>query len=104
MMNICLMISQGYVAEAMLQKGSFTIGGASRADRWQYLTKFGYGLGDSTYSLKVKVQEGQDDSHVAQLKSRYASLELQLYLDEDWANAEALPACQWSREAPARKT
>eukprot|EP00929_Paragymnodinium_shiwhaense_P078940 TRINITY_DN40973_c0_g2_i1.p1 TRINITY_DN40973_c0_g2~~TRINITY_DN40973_c0_g2_i1.p1 ORF type:complete len:453 (+),score=94.53 TRINITY_DN40973_c0_g2_i1:116-1474(+) len=95
---------QGLVAEAMLQSGSIQIGGASRAHRWQYLTKFGYGLGDGTYSLKVRLQRGQELARNSSLSYRMLSLELQLFLDEDWEKAESLPACRRGHEAPARRT
>jgi hypothetical protein len=77
------------------------IGGSMDAERWQFVSKFGYGLGEGAYSLKVKTSDKrvlQSGQH----RRKPPSLQMELYLDEDWANVESLPACDRSSQGPAR--
>lgn len=86
------------VAEGKLQSGSIVLGGVEATDRWQYVTKFGFGLGVGTYEVRLRLRQplvgGADVSS--------AQLQLEAFLDEEWTWARALPVCQRARDGPAR--
>jgi len=51
--------------------------------RWQYMGKFGYGIGKGTWEARVKPQD-----HTSAVV-----LQLELFLDEDWPKVATLPTC-----------
>jgi len=99
------------LAEAKVQVGSVRIGGANTADQWQYIGKFGYGLGEGDYSIRLRLPldaGGGGGLDVVNNHSRAwrrpMSLDLELFLDEEWPNVENIAPCQRASEVPARRT
>jgi hypothetical protein len=79
-----------------VQTGSIVLGGQEDV-RWRYFSKFGMGLGEGTYDLRVRLREPwtiASDRQVA----------FQVYLDEDWPQVEALPPCERAKSHMARNT
>jgi len=61
-----------------------TLSSAADEDlRWQYVGKFGYGIGKGTYQARVRARDPETSLR----------FKLDLYLDEDWPLAAALPQC-----------
>lgn len=54
-----------------------------REPLWQYVGKFGYSVGVGSYEARVR----------ARSPARFAKLELEVFLDEDWPRVAALPKC-----------
>lgn len=86
-----------WLLEGKIQKGTLRLGSMEPEQPWQYLSKFGYGIGSGDYSLRARVRNyGFLDSA--------AYLDLDLFLDEDWTMVESLPACQRAARGPSRRT
>lgn len=79
------------VSEARIEVGSVRFGGMSDPG-WQYIGKFGYGLGRGTYEAKVRAPQHELSLNV----------DLELFVDEDWTQAVALPPCSPELRALAR--
>jgi hypothetical protein len=65
-------------------------------NRWQYLTKFGYGIGTGTYGVRVRLPTG------AAPLGADGIVGVHLYLDEEWSQAELRSPCE--RANSARRT
>lgn len=90
-----LLVSQILSVEAKLQKGSVLISGTEPDQQWQYISKFGYGIGAGDYSVRVRL-------HGKRNERRNVKLSLDVFLDEDWDNVQSLPSCRRAAEGPAR--
>lgn len=94
---VCVLsIFQFWSVEAKLQQGSVLISGTEPDLQWQYISKFGYGIGAGDYSVRVRLH---DD---VRLKGKNVKLSLDVFLDEDWDNVQSLPLCSRAAEGPAR--
>mmetsp|Transcript_87469 Transcript_87469/g.245569 ORF Transcript_87469/g.245569 Transcript_87469/m.245569 type:complete len:470 (-) Transcript_87469:133-1542(-) len=93
---------QSGMAEATLEKGTIRLGGPDDADRWRYVTKFGYAIGEGSYSMRLRVND--EWKRLASLRRRAPMLSLDVFLDEDWARVEELPPCDRAQDGPARRT
>jgi hypothetical protein len=85
-----------YLLRAKVQTGSIVLGGEDDV-RWRYFSKFGMGLGEGTYDLRVRLQEPWSiatDSQIA----------FQVYLDEDWPSVETVSPCDRGKRDMARNT
>lgn len=63
-------------AEAKVTTGSVWIGGDSPEERFVYLGKMGYDIGDGTYSVRFKV--------IRPPLSYIQNVDVAVFLDEDW--------------------
>jgi len=77
------------------------MGGNQAENKWSYASKFGYGLGEGSYSMRIKTQ---GEPFKGSFKRLPPVLNLEVYLDEEWDKVESIPACRRAREAPARRT
>lgn len=68
---------------AKFQAGPLRISGSRQEHSWKYLTKFGYDLGTGSFEVRVKL-------HQPKTISEDATLQLAIFLDEDWQAVEAL--------------
>lgn len=86
--------------EGKRQSGSLRIGGPLVDQRWHYISKFGYALGQGTYLFRMRLKEPANNWK----SDKY--LQFQIYLDEDWHKVETLPACHRSlvTKGVARRT
>lgn len=94
-LGLALLLSH---TEGKLHSGSVVLGGAEADHRWQYLTKFGFGLGIGTYEIRLRLKERPGE----EVDTTYAQFQLEAFLDEDWARAESMPICRRALDAPAR--
>eukprot|EP00929_Paragymnodinium_shiwhaense_P102175 TRINITY_DN6535_c0_g1_i1.p1 TRINITY_DN6535_c0_g1~~TRINITY_DN6535_c0_g1_i1.p1 ORF type:complete len:477 (+),score=85.44 TRINITY_DN6535_c0_g1_i1:122-1552(+) len=109
---VALVSLGGQLADAKLQIGTLQLGGlADSQDRWQFMSKFGFGLGEGTYSVRVRPKNAQvarDRGNASDVYGfplrRVVHLELELFLDEDWHKTEPLTPCRRAKDAPARRT
>lgn len=80
-------------ARAKYQSGNIRIGGIKKDNSWKYVSKFGYGIGEGRYGLKVQL-------HVPKNIVNDAQLRLDIFLDEDWDQVEAVEdLCERSTRA-----
>jgi len=80
---------------AKLQSGVVYLGGNTEAIKWQYVTKFAYGIGAGEYSIRLKTESPslENDEEVS----------MELHLDDEWAGTlMETEVCQ--RRSRARKT
>jgi len=69
------------------------IKGPRPQNRWKYLSKFGYGMGTGSYTVRLQLRQPKNVATEAK-----ASLEV--FLDEDWDAVEALPdVCERPKKA-----
>merc|ERR1719491_367018 len=84
--------------EGKMHTGTFKLDGPEdSASNWQFMTKFGYGIGIGDYMVRFKLPATAPGSH------RGLVVKLALVLDEEWPRAQALSACS-SKDTQARKT
>mmetsp|Transcript_101155 Transcript_101155/g.325892 ORF Transcript_101155/g.325892 Transcript_101155/m.325892 type:complete len:445 (-) Transcript_101155:138-1472(-) len=69
--------------EGKFQAGPMRISGPKKENHWKYVSKFGYGLGTGKFNLRVKLQSPRTISAEAKLM-------FEVFLDEDWAEVEAM--------------
>jgi len=99
---IAVVLQLGLV-QGKLQAGTVTLGGADAEQRWRFLSKFGYQLGSGSYDVRLKLRP-QPDEAAGEVATSIPEIDLEVFLDEDWPTAEALPACRRASHGPARKT
>lgn len=84
--------------EAKVQTGTLHLDGSEDcASNWQFMTKFGYGIGIGDYQVRFKVPATAPGSR------RGHAVKLSLILDEEWSRAQTLTSCD-SKVAEARRT
>lgn len=75
---------------SMVTRGVVNIGGDSVEDHWQFLAKFGYGLGRSTWQFKARVKSDSPLQNKVPVRLEYA-------VDDKWIEAtkSATPKCSF---------
>jgi len=71
------------LAEGKFQAGPIRISGPKKENHWKYLSKFGYAVGTGTFNVRVKL-------HSPKTITNEAKLALEVFLDEDWPEVEAM--------------
>merc|ERR1719265_79509 len=80
------------VVEGKLQRGSITFAESSvDQHRGQFLSKFGYGIGAGTYSVRFRLRSHSLSPQTDGFTK--PSLDFGIFLDEDWKDAEAISDC-----------
>lgn len=93
---VCILLTlQLFCAEGKFQQGSVLISGTEPDEQWQYISKFGYGIGAGDYSVRVRLQQKRK-------ATKNVKLSLDVFLDEDWDNVQSLPSCRRAKEGAAR--
>jgi len=82
-------------AEAKVEFGTARLGGGDGEALWHYTGKFGYAVGAGSYDVRLRLRAPP---------SEVTTVNLEVYLDEDWSRAERLSPCRRAVQAPARKT
>jgi len=95
----CLLLLNGLLlVEAKVQAGHMRLGGAQDDSRWHYAGKFGYAIGTGTYEIRLRMTSPPSSSEIK------PSVDMDIFLDQEWGKAEALPECHRARDGPARKS
>lgn len=84
-----------FFGSCKVQTGSVRIGGPRLDNQWRYLSKFGYMEGVSTYSIRLKLVQPSTISSTVKLG-------VELFLDEEWDQAESSPTCNRSHLSRAK--
>jgi hypothetical protein len=89
------------LAQAKVHFGTVRIG---PDEQWAYVSKFGYAIGEGTYSLSVRVAGNSDNYADGSLVATDvghlpAGISLDVILDDDWPAIERTPPCERSRLA-----
>jgi hypothetical protein len=96
MFVLLLVVQNLTLLEGKLHKGKIKLANsADDTENWKFLTKFGYGLGESNYWIRYKLSG--DKSPPDQ------SMQFNIFLDEDWQTVQEIPSCS-ERNSKARKT
>lgn len=82
------------LAQAKLEVGTARLSTSNDQPRWHYMGKFGYAIGAGTYDIRLRLRG----------PANLISVNLEVYLDEDWPLVESLPQCGRASRGPARKT
>jgi len=82
--------------ECKLQRGSIEFGGSQDDDHWQFVSKFGFAIGEGRYRMRTRLVN-------ASTLPRKRYLDFHVFLDEQWGKVEALSSCS-SRISQARRT
>eukprot|EP00971_Amphidinium_carterae_P083384 1650243-Amphidinium_carterae.1 len=64
-------------------QGSVAIGGATEQSRWQYLSRFGFGIGTGKYYVRTRLHQPEAQQTEPLSLSRF-QLDVRVYLDEDF--------------------
>jgi len=81
------------LAAAKRMSGPIRIAGPRKDNQWRYLSKFGYGIGSGTFQSRLQLASPR--AIVNQ-----TTVQLEVYLDENWAEAEAIEEpCERSKLA-----
>lgn len=78
-----LLLLLPWAGEAKFQSSLVRVSGYRKTSKWKYLSKFGYGAGVGKYKVRLKL-------HSPKTISADVMLQLELYLDDDWLQVEAL--------------
>lgn len=92
----CLLLLSN--VEAKVHAGHLRLGGSHEESRWHYAGKFGYAIGTGTYEIRLRMPNPPDGVVVR------PNIDMDIFLDQEWSNAEALPACRRAQDGPARKS
>eukprot|EP00746_Dinoflagellata_sp_MGD_P010894 gnl/MRDRNA2_/MRDRNA2_122668_c0_seq1.p1 gnl/MRDRNA2_/MRDRNA2_122668_c0~~gnl/MRDRNA2_/MRDRNA2_122668_c0_seq1.p1 ORF type:complete len:429 (-),score=57.65 gnl/MRDRNA2_/MRDRNA2_122668_c0_seq1:48-1334(-) len=84
-------------AQCKFQTNLVKVGGQQDDEKWAYISKFGYTIGEGSYAVRLKYADG------AEPNAGRVRLTLDIFLDEDWADVEALPPCSRARHSRASK-
>jgi hypothetical protein len=93
---VCIAALQVLLVGAKLQSGTVRIGGDDPS--WEYVSKFGFGIGEGEYAVRVRLVEPLSQNWTL------FSLDLDLYLDEDWDLVETMPECSRVGVSTSRRT
>jgi len=76
-------------SEARVETGTMRLGHGGALGRvpWQYVGKFGYAIGTGEYEVRLKLRQPPAEGAAA------PRVNLEVFLDEDWASASKLAAC-----------
>lgn len=92
----CLAVWPWVYAQCKYQSGVVRIGGPRVDNHWQYLSKFGYMIGEGDYALRLQYVGSQSS-----LPRERVKLTMDIFLDEDWEEVESLPPCSKARHSRA---
>jgi len=82
--GLVLLLCLPTLAWSRYEAGTLLVGTSYDENSWQYVGKFGFGVGRGTYEARIKNQ----------IPSASATpLRLEVFLDEDWPRVKALPKC-----------
>mmetsp|Transcript_9900 Transcript_9900/g.22170 ORF Transcript_9900/g.22170 Transcript_9900/m.22170 type:complete len:452 (+) Transcript_9900:48-1403(+) len=85
------------VVDAKVQAGNIRIGGPHSKNRWKYMSKFGFNIGKGSYGVRVALHtprpKKKSKDPPTEVKGENTSIELEVYLDEDWDHAEQKEPC-----------
>mmetsp|Transcript_62448 Transcript_62448/g.115980 ORF Transcript_62448/g.115980 Transcript_62448/m.115980 type:complete len:436 (+) Transcript_62448:59-1366(+) len=81
-------------------QGSVAIGGTTEQSRWQYLSKFGFGLGTGKYYVRARLRQPEAQQSDPLALSKF-QLDVRVYLDEDFEvlDEDQLCATSFSRRS-----
>lgn len=82
--------------EGKVQRGAIEISRSTDEHHWQFISKFGYAIGEGRYRMRARLLKGSELP-----ESPY--LDFHIFLDEQWSDVEALSSCN-ARSAKARRT
>jgi len=85
-------------ADSKREVGTVHIGGSQADGRWQYISKFGFGLGEGSYDVRIRFVSPPD------IPTGPSTLALSLFLDEDWDRLGKLKPCSLTFEGLSRRT
>lgn len=91
-LSTLLLLIQWNAVEGKMQTGTIELG---EDTLWQFVGKFGYGIGEGAYSIRMKLRES-----AAMAKGKY--FHFNVFLDEEWDKVEAMTSCD-ERLSHARK-
>eukprot|EP00445_Apocalathium_hangoei_P043291 CAMPEP_0203969728 /NCGR_PEP_ID=MMETSP0359-20131031/97603_1 /ASSEMBLY_ACC=CAM_ASM_000338 /TAXON_ID=268821 /ORGANISM="Scrippsiella Hangoei, Strain SHTV-5" /LENGTH=432 /DNA_ID=CAMNT_0050907669 /DNA_START=42 /DNA_END=1338 /DNA_ORIENTATION=- len=81
---LCLCVGHLLQAHAKLQRSTLRLGrDTRRSAEWQYVGKFGFAIGQGTYEARLK-------ETVPGSLPLGTSLQLEVYIDEDWPHVETM--------------
>lgn len=83
------------LVECKFQSGTVRLGGFDAKNQWKYLSKFGFGIGEGTYEVRLKY------ARTPPAETPRRSLTMDVFLDEDWAEVEMLEPCSKARKSRA---
>lgn len=95
---LALALAEAVCAQGKRYASTVRIGGALEEQRWQYMGKFGYTLGEGGYELRLRLRPSPDVEKADPL------FRMEVFLDEEWSHAESLSPCRRAAEGPARRT
>lgn len=82
--------------EAKAQLGSVRL--EDRLDsRWQYVSKFGFAVGDGEYDVRLRLREPPSSGQ------EQVQIDLDLYMDEEWPQVEMLSPCERISDSVSRR-
>jgi hypothetical protein len=76
-----------HAAEAKVQRGTVRMGGSDEASHFQYVSKFGYQVGQGKFEVKARLL-GEPLP-----EGKKAPIDFQVYLDEDWELMQSISPC-----------
>eukprot|EP00445_Apocalathium_hangoei_P094356 CAMPEP_0204242842 /NCGR_PEP_ID=MMETSP0361-20130328/96106_1 /ASSEMBLY_ACC=CAM_ASM_000343 /TAXON_ID=268821 /ORGANISM="Scrippsiella Hangoei, Strain SHTV-5" /LENGTH=426 /DNA_ID=CAMNT_0051215685 /DNA_START=113 /DNA_END=1393 /DNA_ORIENTATION=+ len=79
-----------------LESGVATLGTQEGDPRWHYVGKFGFAIGAGTYDVRLRLKGPPEMDTM--------SVNMEVYLDEDWDRVDTLSPCSRAFSTPARKT
>mmetsp|Transcript_8964 Transcript_8964/g.16147 ORF Transcript_8964/g.16147 Transcript_8964/m.16147 type:complete len:437 (+) Transcript_8964:48-1358(+) len=109
----CLLVAAfcQVLVDAKIQTGDIRIGGAFEKNRWKYMSKFGFTIGKGNYSVRVAMYHKSSSKKKKQATTTTAApvgsnstVELEVYLDEDWDDAEQAAPCNASSLTRHKRT
>jgi len=89
---LLLLLRHAFVVTGKVQRGVVHLGSDNDLP-WHFAGKFGYAIGHGSYDVRVRLQAPSSEP---------ASLDLEVFLDEEWGRIGALKPCR--RALVARKT
>mmetsp|Transcript_63626 Transcript_63626/g.151799 ORF Transcript_63626/g.151799 Transcript_63626/m.151799 type:complete len:435 (+) Transcript_63626:72-1376(+) len=81
-------------------RSSVELGGSAEESRWQYISKFGYGIGTGSYKVRARLSKPEAMQPEPLQLSRF-QLDLRVYLDEDFEHMDDASVCS---KSAARRT
>eukprot|EP00927_Polykrikos_kofoidii_P063775 TRINITY_DN5865_c0_g1_i1.p1 TRINITY_DN5865_c0_g1~~TRINITY_DN5865_c0_g1_i1.p1 ORF type:complete len:453 (-),score=70.31 TRINITY_DN5865_c0_g1_i1:444-1745(-) len=78
-----------FFSEAKIQRGDLQIGQIGEANRWHYVSKFGFAIGEGRVDMRMKLKKGE--------LPEKSSVKLEFYLDSEWPRAESLAPCSQAK-------
>lgn len=80
--HVLLAAASVSLVAAKIHRVQFTLG---EQQHWKYIGKFGYGVGDGEYTMKLRRTDTDTGNNIGVL------LDVEMYLDEDWDRTDSEP-------------